>query len=47
MDFAASVNILGKTEVPLEASKEADLEVNSEKTKYMFCVLSPECRTES
>jgi hypothetical protein len=46
-------NILGKntntikknTEAQLEASKEVGLEINTEKTKYMFYVfLSPECR---
>jgi hypothetical protein len=36
-----------KEETLLEASREVDLEINEEKTKYMVCVPSPKCRTKS
>jgi hypothetical protein len=44
LDYADDVNLLGdsidtikkNTQTLLDASKEVDLEVNTEKTKYMF-----------
>jgi hypothetical protein len=52
--YADDVNILGgsihakrkKTEALVIASKEIDLEVNAEKTKYMVMSQRPECRTK-
>jgi hypothetical protein len=52
--YADDVNILGEnintkkkiTEALLEASREAGLEVSTEKTNYMV-VLSPKCKTKS
>jgi hypothetical protein len=35
------------TEAVLGASKEAGLEVNAEKTKYILYFLLPECKTKS
>jgi hypothetical protein len=31
----------------IDAAKEVGLEVNTEKTKYMFAVSSPKCRAKS
>jgi hypothetical protein len=54
--YADYVNLLGdnidttkkNTETLVDASKEVGLEVNTEKTKYMYVdILSPECRTKS
>jgi hypothetical protein len=52
--YADDVNLLGENisiikknaEALLDASKEIGLEVNYEKTKYMFMSPSPECRAE-
>jgi hypothetical protein len=52
--FADNVNLLGdnidtikkNTATLIDASKEVDLEINVEKTKYMM-LLSPECRSKS
>jgi hypothetical protein len=49
------VNLLGdniytikrNTETLIDASKEAGLEINVEKTKYMLSRLSPECKSKS
>jgi uncharacterized phage infection (PIP) family protein YhgE len=53
LDYADNVNLLAdnvntikkNTETLINASKEACLEINVEKTKYMFAVSSPECRS--
>jgi hypothetical protein len=49
----ADDNVLGKNRNPirqkllLQASREAGLEVNTQKTKYTVNVSPPECRTKS
>jgi hypothetical protein len=35
------------TETLIDTNKEVGLEVNAEKTKYMFAVSSPECKAKS
>jgi hypothetical protein len=53
--YADDVNLLGNnvdaikknTETFNDCSKEVGLEINVEKTKYMFAISSPECRSKS
>jgi hypothetical protein len=53
--YSDNVNILGKNiniikknkEVPLDANKKFGLEENTQRTKYMFMFLAPNCMTES
>jgi hypothetical protein len=53
--YADDVNLLGdnidtikkNTETLIDASKEVGPKMNTEKTKYMLLILSPECRSKS
>jgi hypothetical protein len=53
--YADDVNLLGdnvdtikeNTEALIDASKEVGLEINVEKTKYMYVISSQECRSKS
>jgi hypothetical protein len=53
--YADYVNLLGddidtinnNTETLIETSKGVGLEIKVQKTKYMFTILSPECRSKS
>jgi hypothetical protein len=44
---SSPTSVKKNTESLIDASKEIGLEINVEKTKYMFAISSPECRSKS